>query len=422
MDAIQIYGGKSLYGQRKIQGSKNAVLPILAATLLIDGCCEIQNCPDISDVRHMLRLLESLGCTIEREAAAVKISTGQIARCDMPSDSVCVMRSSVMLLGALLARMGSVCMQYPGGCVIGQRPIDLHLQGLRKMGVVIEERETDFLAVTRKLTGAVHTLPFVSVGATENLLLAAVLAEGETVIEHAATEPEIFALCSFLKQAGAEIEGFGTSRLVIHGVKKLYPITYRVPADRIVAGTYLAGCLCCGGEIFLEEAPCHQMRAVIEAAETMGAEVRESTQGLYVSCKDKPKALPFLQTDSYPGFPTDLQSAFLAAMTLAEGKSMIRETIFDNRFRIVPEFRKMGAKIVMQENVVSIDGVKKLYGSMLKAEELRGGAALVLAGAAAEGVSVVTNCHFIERGYENICMDLQAFGIPCKKVDYPNQA
>ena len=417
MDAIQIYGGNCLTGETRIQGSKNAALPILAATLLIDGICEIENCPMISDVSHMLRLMESLGCVITRNRHTIKIDAGLLSMCDMPSDSVGVMRSSIMLLGTLLARTGSVSMQYPGGCVIGQRPIDLHLRSLRKMGVVIEEKEDGFVAETKGLKGAYIRFPFVSVGATENVVLAAVLAKGETVIENAAMEPEIYALCDFLKEAGAEIEGAGTDRIIIHGVERLHEISYRVPADRIVAGTYLAACLCSGGEIFLREAPCEQMTAVIEAAAGMGAKINESAEGIQIACKNRRKMIPELKTDSYPGFPTDLQSAFLVAMTLAEGSGSIEETIFENRFRIVPELKKMGAGITCKGNMLFIEGQKKLKGAILTAKELRGGAALVLAGSAAEGMSIVKNRQYIERGYENICQDLAALGVECKAIN-----
>lgn len=422
MDAIQIYGGNCLNGQIKIQGSKNAALPILAAALLINGTCEIENCPIISDVHHMLRLMESLGCTIDRSGHTLKINAKELTTLyDMPSDSVCVMRSSITLLGALLARIGSVTMQYPGGCVIGPRPIDLHLRELRKMGVIIEEREDGFTAKTGGLTGAVHKLPFVSVGATENLILAAVLAKGDTVIENAAREPEIYALCDFLYQAGAKIWGIGTSRLLIQGVETLHEISYRVPADRIVAGTYLAACLCSGGEIFLQEAPYQQMKAVNQTAALMGAEIRESAEGIQIACRMRRKMPPKLRTDSYPGFPTDLQSAFLTAMTLAEGNGTLEETIFENRFRIVPELRRMGARISTSRNTVLVEGVEKLSGTVLEAEELRGGAALVLAGAAAEGKTTVLNRHFIERGYEDICKDLGALGVKCGKSDSGKQ-
>lgn len=418
MDAIQIYGGNCPEGQIKIQGSKNAVLPILAATLLINGTCEIENCPIISDVHHMLRLMESLCCSIDKNGHTLRINAKCLSRCDMPSDSVSVMRSSIMLLGALLARTGSVSMQYPGGCVIGQRPIDLHLQGLRKMGVTIEEREDGFSAEATKLTGAVHKLPFVSVGATENLILAAVLANGDTVIENAAREPEISALCDFLNKAGADIEGAGTDRLLIHGVEKLHEISYKIPADRIVAGTYLAACLCSGGEVFLREAPYKQITSVIKAASAMGAKIYESEEGMQIICRKRRKMLPDLHTEIYPGFPTDLQSAFLAAMTLAKGEGMLRETIFENRFRIVPQLQKMGADIIYRDNTVYVKGVEKLHAAVLHAQELRGGAALVLAGSAAEGKTTVLNRHFIERGYEDICKDLGEIGIKCEKIDY----
>lgn len=418
MDAIQIYGGNCLEGQVEIQGSKNAALPILAATLLVDGTCEIQNCPIISDVHHMLRLLESLCCVVTRKGHTLIIHSEKLSHCDMPSDSVGVMRSSITLLGALLARAGSVSMQYPGGCVIGQRPIDLHLQGLRKMGVVIEEHEDGFLAETKELVGAAHKLPFVSVGATENIILAAVLAKGDTVIENAAREPEIWALCDFLNKAGARIEGAGTDIIRIHGVEKLHEVSYNVPADRIVAGTYLSACLCSGGEIFLQKAPWTQMEAVIDAASHMGAEITRDSEGLQIICRERRKALSELCTECYPGFPTDLQSAFLTAMTLAEGTSVIKEEIFENRFRIIPELRKMGAKIECDGHIAVIEGVNKLKGAVLNANELRGGAALVLAGAAADGKTIVCNRYFIERGYENICADLGALGVNCKTVDY----
>ncbi|MCM1047831.1 MAG: UDP-N-acetylglucosamine 1-carboxyvinyltransferase [Clostridiales bacterium] len=404
-------------GETKIQGSKNAVLPLLAAALLIDGICKIDDCPMISDVTHMLRLLESLGCKITRVGHSVEIDASALRVCDMPSDSVGVMRSSIMLLGALLARTGRVNMQYPGGCVIGQRPIDLHLRSLRKMGVVIEEREDGFLAETTGLIGAHIVMPFVSVGTTENIVLAAVLAKGDTVIENAAREPEIYALCDFLNKAGASIEGAGSNKIIIHGVDKLHETSYHVPADRIVAGTYLAACLCCGGDIFLREAPCAQMKAVIATASDMGAKIEESEDGMRIVCMKRRNMPHMLKTDSYPGFPTDLQSAFLVAMTLADGSGVLEETIFENRFRIVPELRKMGAEIICKGNTLFIEGKEKLRGAELIAQELRGGAALVLAGSAAYGVSVVKNMQYIERGYEDICHDLSKLGVRCEKID-----
>ena len=410
MDAVRIYGGNCLSGQTKIQGSKNASLPILAATLLIDGTCEITNCPDISDVYHMLRLLESLGCVVSREADAIRIDTKGVAECDMPADSVGVMRSSIMLLGALLARMGEVAMEYPGGCVIGRRPIDQHLYTLRRMGVEITEGPEGFCARAGRLHGAVHELPFVSVGVTENLVLAAVLAEGETVIHPAAREPEIQALCEFLVSAGGKIEGAGTDRLVIDGVKKLHPVRFRVPADRIVAGTWLAACLCAGGRVFLEDAPCGQMESVLACAENLGVNLRRLPEGLLVegrACKGLKEALV---TAVYPGFPTDLQSLFMAVIAFSGHGGRIEETVFENRFRIVQELQKMGADIRVEGNRATVRGGRKLHNTIVEAKELRGGAALVVAALAAEGTGIVTNRHFIDRGYEDIARSLRDLG------------
>ncbi len=410
MDAVRIYGGKSLSGQTRIQGSKNASLPILAATLLIDGICEIENCPDISDVYHMLRLLESLGCQVSREKNHIRVDTGGVAAHDMPSDSVGVMRSSIMLLGALLARMGAVSMEYPGGCVIGKRPIDQHLCALRRMGVEIVEGREAFCAKAVKLHGAVQELPFVSVGVTENLVLAAVLAEGETVIHPAAREPEIQALCEFLLKAGAEISGVGTDRLVIRGVKKLHPVRFRVPADRIVAGTYLTACLCAGGSVFLEDAPCEQMQSVLACAERMGAGLTVWPDGLFVEGRACNRLEEVLVTEVYPGFPTDLQSLFMAAMALSGQGGQIEETVFENRFRIVPELCKMGADITVEGNRAHVRGGGPLHNTIVEAKELRGGAALVVAALAAEGTGIVRNRHFIDRGYEDITLSLRELG------------
>jgi len=410
MDAVRIYGGKSLSGQTRIQGSKNASLPILAATLLTDGICEIENCPDIADVYHMLRLLRSLGCQVNREEEVIRVDTTRLSECDMPADSVGVMRSSIMLLGALLARTGAVSMEYPGGCVIGKRPIDLHLHALRRMGVEITEGESGFSAVTTGLTGAVQELPFVSVGVTENLILAAVLAKGETVIHPAAREPEIQALCEFLICAGGKISGVGTDRLVIEGVERLHPVRFRVPADRIVAGTFLAACLCTGGRIFLEDAPCDHMACVIDCAERLGADLQREPEGLLVEGRAVRKLESGLKTAVYPGFPTDLQSLFMVVMAFSGQDGWIEEDVFENRFRIVPELVKMGACIQAAGTKAYIHGGYPLRNTIVEAQELRGGAALVVAALAAEGTGIVKNRHFIDRGYEDITLRFRELG------------
>ncbi len=410
MDAIRIYGGNCLRGQTKIQGSKNASLPVLAATLLINGICEIENCPNISDVYHMLRLLESLGCKVTREESLVRVDTGQLSQCDMPADSVGVMRSSIMLLGALLARAGSVSMEYPGGCVIGKRPIDLHLRALRRMGVEIREGGEGFCACVHRLKGAIQELPFVSVGVTENLILAAVLAQGTTVIHPAAREPEIQVLCEFLLKAGAKIEGAGTDRLVIEGVRSLRPVRFHVPADRIVAGTYLAACMCTGGRVFLQDAPYRHMQSTLEYAGRLGAGILCEKDGILVSGRACKPLRDGLVTACYPGFPTDLQSLFMVAMALSGHSGWIEETVFENRFRIVPELCRMGADITVQGARAYIEPVKGLHGAVVEAKELRGGAALVAAALSAEGTSIVTNRHYIDRGYEDITLSLRELG------------
>lgn len=410
MDSIYIYGGNWLRGETKIQGSKNAVLPILAATLLIKGSCVLKNCPRIADVYHMQNLLQELGCFVSWAGNTITVDATQVNDNRMSGESVTRMRSSIMLLGAMLGRLGEVVMAYPGGCVIGKRPIDIHLAALRKMGVEIEEQERQFTARVGKLEGMDYTLPFPSVGATENVVLAAVLAEGTTILKNAAKEPEITALCEFLIQAGADIKGLGSERLVIRGVKTLHEVRYTVPSDRIVAGTYMTAVLAAGGSVFLENAPSHHMEAIIHAAEAMGAGIVVNQEGIGIDVVRRLRALSYLKTEVYDGFPTDLQSPMMAVMALAKGKSVMEESIFENRFRMVHELKRMGADIEIIRNKAYVHGVEKLEGTVVEAEELRGGAALVVAGLAAEGRTVIKNRHFIERGYENICKDLKNLG------------
>ncbi len=410
LDTIYVTGGNTLKGETKIQGSKNASLPVLAATLLVKGCSVIRNCPRIADVCHMENLLRSLGCQISWCGNTITVNAAQIRDCCMSGESVTRMRSSVMLLGPLLGRLGETEMDYPGGCVIGRRPIDLHLWALRQMGVEIREGEHGFRAEAVSLRGAEVRLPFPSVGATENILLAAVLAEGVTVLDNAAREPEISVLCDFLSAAGARIEGGGSSRIVVHGVRQLQECRFRIPSDRIVAGTYLIAALAAGGSIFLEEAPWKEMESLLTAAQGMGCGLTATAEGLGVDVFHRMKACPYLQTRVYDGFPTDLQSPMMAALTVARGDSVIEENIFENRFRIVEDLKRMGAEIEVRGSRARVHGVERLKAAEVTAGELRGGAALVVAGLAAEGRTVIRNRHFVERGYENICRDLRNLG------------
>lgn len=410
MDSIHIYGGNLLKGETRIQGSKNAVLPIMAGSLLIKGVCVIKNCPRIADVYLMQNLLQELGCYVTWAGNTVTVNAAHVNENRMSGESVTRMRSSVMLLGSMLGRIGEVVMSYPGGCVIGKRPINLHLTSLRQMGVEITEEEQYFTAKAGKLKAMEYTLPFPSVGATENILLAAVLAEGTTTVSNVAKEPEITALCEFLTAAGADIEGIGTQRLVIKGVTQLHEVKYTVPNDRIVAGTYLTAAMAAGGSIFLEQAPAEHLQALFQAAGRMGCSLTVNPEGVGIDVIRRLKGLPYLKTEVYDGFPTDLQSPIMAAMAVAEGESVIEENIFENRFRIVEELRKMGAEIDADNNKAYIRGVNSLNGTIVEAEELRGGAALVVAGLAAEGKTIIKNRHFIERGYEDICRDLRNLG------------
>lgn len=410
MDSIHIDGGIPLQGQVKIQGSKNAALPILAATILIKGKSYIENCPKITDVFQMQRLLECFGCRTSWEGECLKIDATHVCECRMSEKEAKSMRSSISLLGALLSRCKEAFLYHPGGCVIGERPIDIHLDALSRMGVTFGEKEELLYACCPNLIGAEVHLKFPSVGATENVLMAAVLAKGDTRIYPAAKEPEVVALCEFLKGAGAWIDGVGTDCIHVRGVEQLRESSFRIPADRIVAGTYLAGCMIAGGSVFLKDAPVAQMQEVLKTARRMGVSFQKSQEGLFVQAPEELVSPEKIETAVYPGFPTDMQSMFLAAMTVAKGESVLTESIFENRFHIIEPLKKMGADIRVEGRSVYVRGVSSLHGAEVEAKELRGGAALCLAGLRAGGHTQVTGCEYIYRGYENIGRDLRELG------------
>lgn len=416
MDIIHVQGSGPLQGEVKIQGSKNAVLPMLAATILIEGTCRLKNCPRISDVKCMSRLLESIGCKAYWENEDLIVDTTALKENRLPKELVTSMRSSIILLGPMLARCGEVMIDYPGGCVIGERPIDIHLFLLKELGASFLLEDEHISGIAKQMSGTTIQLPFPSVGATENGILAAVKAKGKTTLVNCAKEPEIQHLCQFLNEAGAKIEGIGTARLSIEGVTKLHPITYKVNTDRIVAGTYLFSTVAARGRVRLLNAPVEEMIAVIETAGQMGAEITIEGECLEVWQKNRPKAVPFVKTKVYPGFPTDLQSVLMTVLSVSEGESRIEENIFSNRFKTVKELRRMGAEITIEKNHAYIIGKERLHAMPLLAEDLRGGAALVLAGICAEGDSLIGNCHYIERGYEDICRDYRLLGATIEKT------
>lgn len=411
MDLIHICGGYPLCGECRVQGSKNAVLPILAAAVLVEGAVVLENCPQIADVACMLELLMSIGCSVCQDGSRIIVDAGCITGSTLPDAYVSKMRSSVTLMGSMLGRKRKVRLSYPGGCVIGKRPIDMHLQAFSQMGMELLEDTAGVTAYAPQLHGSEITLPFPSVGATENIILAAVLAEGKTDIRGAAREPEVRSLCEFLRCVGADITFDEASACIcIKGVNRLHSGSFRIPPDRIVTGTYLLGCMAAGGEICLTEAAPDELGTVLEVIGQMGGSVVCEEHTIALKAPERLAALPYLKTEVYPGYPTDLQSPLLAALTLAEGESLIEETIFEDRFRVVPQLKKMGADITVRKNLAIVQGVKGLRAARVRAEELRGGGALALAALAAEGESLIENRHFIDRGYEDLERDLKSLG------------
>lgn len=410
MKVIHVKECDALRGEITVQGSKNAVLPILAATILINGVCILENCPQITDVDNMLQLLKGMGAKINRAGNGLCIDTSTICKSQLPKETVGSMRSSVMLLGPLLAVCKEIFMNYPGGCVIGERPIDIHLQALEELGASFLPKEDGIKGWTNELRGAHVTLRFPSVGATENVIMAAVLAEGRTIIENSAREPEIQELCRFLNAAGAKIQGIGEGRLIIDGVKELHPLSFCVRTDRIVTGTYLLATAALGGEVCIRNAPVAEMDSVLDIIKQLGCELYIGEQGLTVKQNGRPRSIAYIETSVYPGFPTDLQSILLTVLTMSNGDSVLKEKIFSDRFRMAEELRRMGADISIRGNEAFVRGVSGLMGKKVTASDLRGGAALVVAGLLAKGETFIDNCYYIERGYEDICRDFRVLG------------
>lgn len=413
MSTIQVEGLHSLKGEIEIQGSKNAVLPMMAAAILNKGTTVIDNVPRIQDVFCMMGILEYLGCECRFEKGRLSIDAKNITSADIPEHYVRSMRSSIMILGALLGRCEEARTQYPGGCSIGKRPIDLHLYALRRLGAEITENDERIYACCTKLTGSTIRLSYPSVGATENALLAAVSAEGDTLITGAAREPEIEELCHFLINMGADIEGGGTGTIRIKGGRSLHDSHYRAPGDRIVAGTYIAAVAAAGGRIGLKGVRPEHMEQVLAEFAKLGAVIKQKEDRLLIACENRP--LPSaVETGPYPGFPTDLQSPIMAVMAVASGESILTENVFEGRFETVKELRRLGARINVCEREARIEGGYPLRGNEVEAKDLRGGAALAVAALAAEGITTIGQCYHIIRGYEDICRDLRNLGARIK--------
>jgi len=417
MDRIVVEGGVPLQGEVQISGAKNAALPILAATLLMDGECRLEGIPDLRDIRTMSRLLGELGCAVERDGDALVVEVTDPGAVEAPYSIVKEMRASFCVLGPLLARRGQGLVSVPGGCNLGTRPVDLHLKGLRALGADLD-LERGYIGGKGPLRGAEIFLAGAfgsTVLGTANVMMAATLAEGRTVIEGAACEPEIADLAHFLVNCGARIEGIGSHRLVIDGVERLKGTTWRVIPDRMEAGTFMAAATITGGDVFCRGARSADMGAVIEALRSMGAGVERQADGIRVQGPPRPHVLD-LTTLPYPGFPTDLQAPFSAVLALGDGISVVTEKIYPERFAHVAELNRMGAHIRRQGPSAILQGVETLTGAEVMASDLRGGASLVLGGLAAGGTTTIDRVYHIDRGYERLEEKLASLGARTKRM------
>ena len=410
MSHITICGTAPLRGEVSIQRAKNSVLPILAATLLHRGSCRIECCPHLSDVEAAADILQHLGCRVYREGTDLVVDASTVTRCDIPRHLMSRFRSSMIFLGAILARCGEATLSYPGGCELGARPIDLHLAALGALGTQIEDIGGTLHCRAPHLKGQEILLSIPSVGATENAMLAASASEGTTIISNAAREPEIVDLQCFLQKLGVRIHGAGSSIIVIRGGDNLHEWSHRCIPDRIVTATYLCAGAACGGEITLHDTDYRHLTPVTTALQQAGCRLQCSDDTITLSSRGKLKALPPVRTYPHPGFPTDAQPPLMAALLRAEGTTMFVENIFENRYRHGAELMRMGADIRLEGRVAVVCGVEKLHGAAVGATDLRGGAALVIAALQAEGTTQIENIHHILRGYEDIVGDLHSLG------------
>ncbi|WP_028828922.1 UDP-N-acetylglucosamine 1-carboxyvinyltransferase [Proteocatella sphenisci] len=416
MAYIVVKESKPLRGTVRISGSKNAVLPIIAATLLVDGVSVIKSVPDLRDVSVMSDLLRYLGAKVEYDGETLIVDAREIKDTEAPYNLVNKMRASFLVMGSLLSRFNTAKISMPGGCAIGTRPIDLHLKGFRAMGAEIVSDHGYVEAHAEKLSGSKIYLDFPSVGATENIMMAAVRAEGITTIENAAEEPEIVDLANFLNKMGAKVRGAGTNTIKITGVEKLEAVEHTVIPDRIEAGTYMVAAAMTKGDVFVDNVIIDHIKPVVAKLIEVGCTVEEHENGVRVIGTDK--IMPTnIKTLPHPGFPTDMQSQFMAMLCMAEGKSTITETVFENRFMNVPELIRMGANIEINGKSAIVEGRDKLTGSEVMATDLRAGAALVISGLVAEGETIVKNIYHIERGYVDLVGKLSRLGAEICKVE-----
>lgn len=399
MAEYHIRGGHKIEGEFTPNGAKNAVLPILAASVMTGDESVFYRCPQISDVKAMIEIISALGCEVKSENDVIVVNSRGLSCCEIPDELMRKMRSSIFLAGPLLARCGRAIISKPGGCTIGSRPIDLHINAFAKMGAQVDAVENGVILTAHKLNGACIFLDYPSVGATENIMMAAATAEGKTVIHNAAREPEIVSLQEYLLRCGAKIYGAGTSRIVIEGTVKLHGTCHEIIADRIEAGTYMMAAACTGGKLLLHGIDHSLLKNCCRILRFAGCGVRKSHSEIEIDAPKRLYSIGKIRTNPYPGFPTDMQPQLTAIMTRAIGETHVEETVFENRYGFIKELLKMGADIEIFRGIAIIKGNEKINGTHVNAADLRGGAALVLAGLMAQGETIVRNVEYIERGY-----------------------
>lgn len=417
MSQYIIEGGKSLCGSVRVQGAKNSALPILAACVAVGAPCVIHNCPELSDIGCTIRILRSLGCEVHRSAGTVSVDGSCITDASIDDALMREMRSSIIFLGALLSATGEAVMSAPGGCDIGLRPIDLHLAAMRKLGIKVTERHGKIRCTCKRVRGNKITLSFPSVGATENIILASVRASGVTTIINAAREPEIVDLAMFLNSCGARISGAGESTVIVEGVERLRSVQYAIMPDRIAACTYMSAAAVTGSSVIIEDVIPAHLVPVFSTYEQMGCRLEAAGNKIRITAPKRLSAPEIIRTMPYPGFPTDCQALVMSAAAVADGVTFINENIFENRFRHTSELCRMGADIRVYDKLAVVRGVESLQGACVNATDLRAGAALVVAGLCAEGVTTVNSIQYIDRGYDSLEENLTSLGARIRRND-----
>ncbi len=415
MQKLAIQGGTKLHGEVRISGAKNAALPIMCASLLTADELHLSNLPDMHDVKTMEKLLAQMGVKISATSQAATFNGAQVDKLEAPYDMVKTMRAAILVLGPLVARFGEARVSLPGGCAIGSRPVDLHIKGLQAMGAEIHIEHGYIHATAKRLKGAHISFDLVSVTGTENLMMAATLADGETVLENAAREPEVVDLANCLIAMGAKIKGAGSDTITISGVTKLHGANHRVMPDRIESGTFLVAAAATGGNITLTDARADILDNVLDKLREAGADIKVATGSISINMQRRPTAVN-LRTAPYPAFPTDMQAQFMALNTIAEGSAIVVETIFENRFMHVQELRRLGAQIDVEGNTAIIKGVAQLEGATVMATDLRASASLVIAGLVAQGETIVDRIYHLDRGYEHIEAKLVKLGANISRI------